>query len=67
MSKIGVDSALLTGNASLLSDAYNRVHAEVIIEQAVKTDGIRPDGSFGQHGGLLYNGNYGKDLLVYFG
>ncbi|EIN13720.1 polysaccharide lyase family 8 protein [Punctularia strigosozonata HHB-11173 SS5] len=62
MSKIGVDSALLTGNASLLSDAYSRVHAEVVIEQAVKADGIRPDGSFGQHGGLLYNGNYGKDF-----
>ncbi|THH06921.1 hypothetical protein EW145_g3747 [Phellinidium pouzarii] len=42
-------------------DAYGRVHNEVVIQQAVKGDGIRPDGSFGQHAGIIYNGNYGKD------
>lgn len=28
-----------------------------------KEDGIHPDGSFLQHNGILYNGNYGKDLV----
>lgn len=28
-------------------------------------DGIHRDGSFLQHDGLLYNGNYGKDLVRY--
>ncbi|KZP04687.1 polysaccharide lyase family 8 protein, partial [Athelia psychrophila] len=35
----------------------------VVIHQTVSSDGIRPDGSFGQHVGILYNGNYGKDYL----
>lgn len=26
-------------------------------------DGIHRDGSFLQHKGILYNGNYGKDLV----
>lgn len=46
----------------MLTDAYSRIHNEVIIENATLADGIRADGSFGQHGGVLYNGNYGKDL-----
>ena len=58
---IGIDSGLLTVNVSLLTDAYNRVHNEVVVQEAVRADGIRPDGSFGQHGGIIYNGNYGKD------
>jgi hypothetical protein len=45
----------------MLRDAYSRIHNDVIVENAVAADGIRPDGSFGQHGGLLYTGNYGKD------
>ncbi|KAJ7594959.1 polysaccharide lyase family 8 protein, partial [Mycena floridula] len=62
VAKIGIDLALLTVNVSLITDAYRRVHEEITIEPAVKADGIRPDGSFGQHGGILYNGNYGKDF-----
>ncbi|KAJ7492581.1 polysaccharide lyase family 8 protein [Mycena latifolia] len=61
IAKIGIDEALLTLNVSLLTDAYRRVHAEVQVTTAVRADGIRPDGSFGQHSGILYNGNYGKD------
>lgn len=61
ISKIGIDSGLLINNASMLTDGYARIHREVIVENAVKADGIRPDGSFGQHGGIIYNGNYGKD------
>ncbi|KAG8950415.1 hypothetical protein FRC04_007430 [Tulasnella sp. 424] len=54
----------LAGNATgydLIDDAFERVHNEVVVQEAVKADGIRPDGSFGQHLGILYTGNYGKD------
>lgn len=61
VAKIGLDQGLLTQNQSLVTDAYGRVHAEVVIQQSTTADGIRPDGSFGQHSGILYNGNYGKD------
>lgn len=61
VAKIGVDLAILTVNATLITDAYRRVHNELQIRNAAAADGIRADGSFGQHGGMLYNGNYGKD------
>ena len=61
MASIGVNLALLTSNSTLITEAYDRINAEVIIQPGVMVDGIKPDGSFGQHGGLLYNGNYGKD------
>ena len=61
VAKIGLDQGLRSSNLSLVIDAYARVHAEVVIHQNVSADGIRPDGSFGQHDGILYNGNYGKD------
>ncbi|KAG8975127.1 hypothetical protein FRC05_006295 [Tulasnella sp. 425] len=54
----------LAGNATgydLINAAFERVHNEVVVQEAVKADGIRPDGSFGQHIGILYTGNYGKD------
>ncbi|KAJ6604690.1 polysaccharide lyase family 8 protein, partial [Mycena vulgaris] len=60
VAKIGIDQALLTVNVSMLTDAYRRVHAELVITTTVHADGIRPDGSFGQHSGILYNGNYGS-------
>lgn len=61
VASIGVNLALLTSNSTLINEAYNRINAEVIIQPGVMVDGIKPDGSFGQHSGLLYNGNYGKD------
>ncbi|KAF7436853.1 hypothetical protein PC9H_003686 [Pleurotus ostreatus] len=61
VAKVGIDQALLTSNVSLMTDAYSRVHRELVIQNAIKADGIRADGSFGQHAGILYNGNYGKD------
>ncbi|KAJ8502797.1 hypothetical protein ONZ45_g11431 [Pleurotus djamor] len=61
VAKVGIDQGLLNGNLTLLNDAYFRVHNEVIIHEALKADGIRPDGTFGQHDGIIYNGNYGKD------
>ncbi|THH34187.1 hypothetical protein EUX98_g65 [Antrodiella citrinella] len=58
---IGIDNGLLTSNMTLLSDAFNRVHAEVVVQNTLRQDGIRADGSFAQHEGIIYNGNYGKD------
>ncbi|KAJ7293615.1 polysaccharide lyase family 8 protein [Mycena rebaudengoi] len=61
VAKIGIDQALFTNNVSLITDAYRRIHAELVIFGGVRADGIKPDGSFSQHTGILYNGNYGKD------
>jgi len=60
VAKVGVDLSLLTANVTLIAEAYERIHNEVVIHPGVMVDGIKPDGSFSQHGGLLYNGNYGK-------
>ncbi|VDB99673.1 unnamed protein product [Peniophora sp. CBMAI 1063] len=61
LASIGVDTGILTENATLITDAFTRVHNEVVVQNGVKADGIRADGSFGQHTGIIYNGNYGKD------
>ncbi|KAK2461889.1 hypothetical protein APHAL10511_006352 [Amanita phalloides] len=61
IAKIGIDGALLSINATQIIEAFQRVHQELSIKDVVKTDGIHSDGSFGQHSGILYNGNYGKD------
>ena len=47
VSRIGMDQALLTMDTTLLDNAYQRSHAEVIIQNAVRADGIRADGAFG--------------------
>jgi hypothetical protein len=47
LESIGIDSSLLTGNLTLMADAYRRIHAEMVIKNAIKSDGIRADGSFG--------------------
>ncbi|KAJ6519860.1 polysaccharide lyase family 8 protein [Mycena sanguinolenta] len=62
VAKIGIDLALLTVNVSLLTDAYSRVHSQMVLTTPNRADGIRPDGSFGQHTGIIYNGNYGTDF-----
>ncbi|KAG0708897.1 polysaccharide lyase family 8 protein [Suillus ampliporus] len=62
VAKIGIDQGLLVVNVSLITDAFRRVHEAVVIEQPIKSDGIRTDGSFSQHAGIIYNGNYGKDF-----
>ncbi|KAH9935095.1 polysaccharide lyase family 8 protein [Epithele typhae] len=61
IAKCGITAGLLTENSSWLEDAYGHVHDEVVVHDARGSDGIRPDGSFGQHTGIIYNGNYGKD------
>ena len=51
-------------NTTRLTDAYSRVHAQLVYSEKVRNDGVKADGSFQQHGGLLYNGNYGNVLSV---
>lgn len=60
-----VSLALYTSDNALLADAYERAMQVVVFSDGVQEDGIHRDGSFLQHSGLLYNGNYGKDLLLY--
>jgi hypothetical protein len=62
VASIGVDLGLRTGNTTLLADVYSRAHQELVIKNSVMSDGIRADGSYAQHQGLLYQGGYGKDL-----
>ncbi|GLB36184.1 putative polysaccharide lyase family 8, N terminal alpha-helical domain [Lyophyllum shimeji] len=61
IASIGIDAGSLISNASLVSDAYSRIHDELAVKNELKVNGIRADGSFGQHAGILYTGNYGKD------
>lgn len=61
VARIGINNGLLTDNATIVQDGYRRIHNEVVVQNATFADGIRADGSFGQHGGIIYNGNYGKD------
>ncbi|KAH8826605.1 polysaccharide lyase family 8 protein [Flagelloscypha sp. PMI_526] len=58
ISNIGIDGGILSGNVTQLTDAYNRIHSAISIVPS--GDGIHTDGSFGQHDGLIYNGNYGQ-------
>lgn len=58
---IGLNLALLTRDVGVATEAYERIHNELQTRDTVKADGIRADGSFGQHDGIIYNGNYGKD------
>ncbi|QRW05711.1 polysaccharide lyase family 8 protein [Ceratobasidium sp. AG-Ba] len=66
IASIGISAGLLennrTGNNTRLEDAYGRLHNEVVIHPEDRVDGIKPDGSFQQHIGIIYDGNYGKDF-----
>jgi hypothetical protein len=64
MSKIGIDQGVRVLNTTLVTEAYGRIHAQLVVSPGIQVDGIKPDGSFGQHTGLLYNGNYGTVLSV---
>ena len=51
VASISLDYGLLNDNASIVADSYRRLHNEVVIVDGVMADGIRRDGSFGQHSG----------------
>ncbi|KAJ7470969.1 polysaccharide lyase family 8 protein [Mycena latifolia] len=61
IASVGIDQGLLLGNASTVAAGYAAAHGDLVFQEGIKADGIRADGSFGQHAGLLYNGAYGKD------
>ncbi|KAG5649680.1 hypothetical protein H0H81_002521 [Sphagnurus paluster] len=63
VASLGIDTSFLTVDEALLSDAYGKIHGELQIKNGTQVDGIRADGSFGQHDGVLYNGNYGKEFI----
>ncbi|CAE6450087.1 unnamed protein product [Rhizoctonia solani] len=67
---IGMLAGLLennrAGNVSRIADAYQRVHQQSLVHSSDRVDGIKPDGSFQQHGGVIYDGNYGKDFANSF-
>lgn len=55
IASIGIDLGLSTANASIISDAYNRVHQEITVKNTIMADGIRADGSFGIYSPLYFN------------
>ncbi|KAF8750363.1 Polysaccharide lyase family 8, N terminal alpha-helical domain [Rhizoctonia solani] len=65
---IGIMAALLendrSGNATRIADAYGRVHSQTLVQSENRVDGIKPDGSFQQHGGLIYDASAHVILLA---
>ncbi|KAL7973172.1 family 8 polysaccharide lyase, partial [Trichoderma sp. SZMC 28014] len=61
-----VTLALYTDNSTILDDSMTRAMNEMTFTDTPGADGIHRDGTFLQHDGVLYNGNYGKDLLNAF-
>ncbi|KAF8705405.1 Polysaccharide lyase family 8, N terminal alpha-helical domain, partial [Rhizoctonia solani] len=63
ISSIAIACALLennrTGNITRLDGVFDRVHRELVTHDEDRVDGVKPDGSFHQHIGIIYNGNYG--------
>ncbi|GAA5809430.1 hypothetical protein MFLAVUS_002838 [Mucor flavus] len=63
VSSIGINLALLNEDSAMLKVALDAFYDGVFINPTPAGDGIQSDGSFMQHAGLLYNGNYGKDYI----
>ncbi|KAF8692322.1 Polysaccharide lyase family 8, N terminal alpha-helical domain, partial [Rhizoctonia solani] len=65
---IGIMAALLendrSGNETRIADAYGRVHSQTLVQSEDRVDGIKPDGSFQQHGGLIYDASAHVILLA---
>ncbi|KAG6911940.1 hypothetical protein DXG01_000188 [Tephrocybe rancida] len=67
IASIGIDLGLSTSNTTLVSDAYAKVHAELAVKGGLKADGIRADGSFGQHAAnfsFIPGKDYANDILA---
>jgi hypothetical protein len=58
VASIGVSLGLLLGGPNYVSQAFARIHNEVVVQNATRADGIRPDYSFSQHSGVLYDGAF---------
>ncbi|CEJ01192.1 hypothetical protein RMCBS344292_15227 [Rhizopus microsporus] len=63
VSSIGISLGLLNRDTNTLLKALELFYSGAKISPVVAGDGIQSDGSFMQHNGLLYNGNYGKDYI----
>lgn len=63
VASIGINLALLNEDSGMLKVALDAFYGGVFINPTPAGDGIQSDGSFMQHAGLLYNGNYGKDYI----
>ncbi|KAG1474632.1 hypothetical protein G6F56_000243 [Rhizopus delemar] len=63
VASIGISMGLLNRDSALLINALGIFYSGVKITDTLSGDGIQSDGSFMQHLGLLYNGNYGKDYI----
>ncbi|KAG2205881.1 hypothetical protein INT46_006914 [Mucor plumbeus] len=63
VASVGITLGLLNEDANTLQAALEDFYRGVEISSKVAGDGIQSDGSFMQHAGLLYNGNYGKDYI----
>ncbi|KAM3499288.1 hypothetical protein MY10362_007447 [Beauveria mimosiformis] len=61
-----VSLGLFTNNVTIVESAMKRAFSVMTFSDEAMQDGIHSDGSFLQHNGILYNGNYGKDLLNIF-
>ncbi|KAM3453406.1 hypothetical protein MY3296_003814 [Beauveria thailandica] len=61
-----VSLGLFTNNVTIVESALKRTFSVMTFSDEAMQDGIHRDGSFLQHDGILYNGNYGKDLLNIF-
>ncbi|PMB71517.1 Chondroitinase-AC [Beauveria bassiana] len=61
-----VSLGLFTNNVTIVESAMKRAFSVMTFSDEAMQDGIHRDGSFLQHDGVLYNGNYGKDLLNIF-
>ncbi|KAJ2965504.1 hypothetical protein NQ176_g10584 [Zarea fungicola] len=61
-----VSLGLFTDNATIVESATSTAFAIMVFTDGAGLDGIHRDGSFLQHDGIVYNGNYGKDLLNIF-
>ncbi|CEP12259.1 hypothetical protein [Parasitella parasitica] len=63
VASVGITLGLQNQDADTFKAALEDFYGGVEISSKVAGDGIQADGSFMQHAGLLYNGNYGKDYI----
>ncbi|RCH81319.1 hypothetical protein CU098_003345, partial [Rhizopus stolonifer] len=63
VSYVGITLGIFDEDASTTKSGLEKFYGGVVISPTVAGDGIQSDGSFMQHNGLLYNGNYGKDFI----
>jgi hypothetical protein len=61
--QLDVQRGALTGNASLVKAAFDKMWASMVVSPQ-HGDGLMADGSFHQHGALLQSGSYGNGLMT---